>query len=151
MTPNELREILTAKKIKVTPQRIAVLDAVYSLQNHPTAEQIIEYIHVRYPSIATGTVYKVLDACTQHNLIKKVKTEKDVMRYDGNVQQHHHVYCVECDYIEDYYDEKLDAILHAYFSEHSIDNFIIEDVKLQVNGRFIVHKSNSINSNNNKI
>ncbi len=30
--------------LKVTPQRHAILEAVYTLGNHPTAEQIIEYI-----------------------------------------------------------------------------------------------------------
>lgn len=137
MNQNELQKILQDKKLKVTPQRMAVLEAVYSIEHHPTAEQIIDYIHVRYPNIAVGTVYKVLDVFTQKHVIEKVKTKDDVMRYDGNVEHHHHIYCGECNHIEDYHSEELDALLHAYFVKHSIDNFIIEDVKLQINGRFI--------------
>ena len=127
------------KGLKVTPQRMSILEAVYVLNNHPTAEQVIDYIKPRFPGIASGTVYKVLDTLVKHELVKKVKTEKDVMRYDGIIDNHHHLYCVECDYIVDYNNEALDAILKKYFEDNKIENFIIEDLRLQINGRFIVH------------
>lgn len=77
----------------------------------------------------------------EHNLIVKVKTEKDVMRYDGILENHHHLYCKQCDYIEDYHNEKLDKLLTDFFHENEIDNFIIEDIKLSINGNFIIHKN----------
>ena len=33
--------------LKVTPQRIAVFDAVINLNNHPTADNVIEFIKVQ--------------------------------------------------------------------------------------------------------
>ena len=134
-----LKDKLVEKGLKVTPQRMSILEAVYVLNNHPTAEQVIDYIKPRFPGIASGTVYKVLDTLVKHELVKKVKTEKDVMRYDGIIDNHHHLYCVECDYIVDYNNEALDAILKKYFEDNKIENFIIEDLRLQINGRFIVH------------
>jgi len=56
-----IREVLSEKGLKITPQRISILEAIYSLQNHPTADNIIEYIRKSHPNIATGTVYKVLE------------------------------------------------------------------------------------------
>jgi Fur family peroxide stress response transcriptional regulator len=135
-----IREKFIEKKLKVTPQRMVILEAIYRLNNHPTAEQIIEYIRQTHPNIATGTVYKVLETLVSNELVKKVKTEKDVMRYDGQTGTHHHLYCMECDYIEDYHDEALDKMVRTYFKENVIDNFIIEDIRLQINGRFIKHK-----------
>jgi len=38
------REQLKSKGLKVTPQRVAIYEAVAELHNHPTAENIIEYI-----------------------------------------------------------------------------------------------------------
>lgn len=134
-----LKDKLVEKGLKVTPQRMSILEAVYKLNNHPTADQIIDFIKPRYPGIASGTVYKVLDTLVKHDLVKKVKTEKDIMRYDGIVDNHHHLYCVECDYIVDYNNSGLDEILKSYFEKNQIDNFIIEDIRLQINGRFIVH------------
>lgn len=138
---NTIREILSGKGLKVTPQRTFVLKAIYSLNNHPTAEQIIDYIKQHYPNVSTGTVYNVLDTLVKSELVRKVKTEKDIMRYDGIIENHHHLYCIECDYIDDYINPELDALLNEYFTKNNIENFVIEDIRLQINGRFIKHKN----------
>lgn len=87
--------------MKVTPQRITILEAIVKIGNHPTAEQILAFIRENNPSIAIGTVYKVLDALEGKGLVHKVKTEKDIMRYDAVTQSHHHLYCSESNRIED--------------------------------------------------
>jgi len=101
----EIRNKLSEKGLKVTPQRLAILDAIYKLGNHPTVDNIIEYIRQSNPNIASGTVYKVLDTLIENKLVKKVTTDRDLMRYDGIVENHHHLYCSGCDLIEDYMDE----------------------------------------------
>lgn len=122
--------------LKVTPQRHAILEAVYTLGNHPTAEQIIDFIRKAHPGIARGTVYNVLDVLVENKLVRRVKTDKDAMRYDGILQKHHHIYCAESDRIEDYFDEELDDLLQDYFSKKKLTNFNIEDINLQIKGNF---------------
>ncbi len=130
------REKLQEKGLKVTPQRVAIYDAIVKLNNHPTAENVIEYIKANHPNISVGTVYKVLDSLVENNLLKKVKTEKDIMRYDAVLANHHHLYCAETDRIEDYEDEKLNAIINDYFNANQIKNFKVQDIKLQITGKF---------------
>lgn len=127
---------LTEKKLKVTPQRMAVLNAILEMNNHPTADNIIDFIRKKHPNIATGTVYKVLDILTEKNIIKKVKTDRGIMRYDGIMENHHHLYCVESDRIEDFFDEELDKIIEDYFKKKKIQGFKVKDVKLQIIGKF---------------
>lgn len=136
LTVDQIREKLNNKDLKVTPQRIAILEAISDLHNHPTVENIIEYIRKNHPNIATGTVYNVLDVLVGKGLINKVKTEKDIMRYDSIIDAHHHLYCSETDRIEDYIDNELDSILYKYFSDKKIPDFDIQDIKLQINGCF---------------
>lgn len=128
---------IKGKGLKVTPQRIAILEAIYNLDSHPTADKIVEIIRESHPSIATGTVYKVLEALVENQLIRKVKTDKDIMRYDGMVEKHHHLYCAESERIEDYIDKELDLILESFFKKRSISNFKIKDVRLQIIGDFL--------------
>lgn len=135
-TVSQLRERLQEAGLKVTPQRLAILEAVLELEGHPTADNIIDYIRKTHPSIASGTVYKVLDVLVDNDLIYRVKTEKDVMRYDGVMDRHHHLYAVNTDRIEDYSDEDLDRLLQEYFKKNNIPGFTIEDIKLQIKGRF---------------
>ncbi len=132
----KINEQLKNAGLKVTPQRLAILEAVYHLSNHPTADQIIEFIRTVHPNIATGTVYKVLDVLVEHGLIKRVKTDKDAMRYDGVSEKHHHLYCAETDRIEDYMDPELDQMLKVYFEKKGITGFDIEDIILQIKGHF---------------
>ena len=131
-----IRNKLSEKGLKVTPQRLVILDAVYKLGNHPTAENIIDYIRQNNPNIASGTVYKVLDTLIDNKLVKKVYTDKDIMRYDGILETHHHLYCTENDVIEDYVDMELDNLLREYFKKHKIKDFRITDFALQIKGKF---------------
>lgn len=136
IAPDTIRKKLSEKGLKITPQRISILDAVYSIENHPTVDNIIEYIRESHPNIATGTVYKVLDALVENKLIKKVKTDKDILRYDGLVENHHHLYCSKCDLIEDYKDQELDQLLKEYFKKKKFVGFKVEDIVLQIRGTF---------------
>ena len=132
----EIRNKFAEKKLKITPQRVVILEAIYMLNNHPTADNIIEYIRESNPNITIGTVYKVLETLVENGLIRKVKTDKDIMRYDGIVETHHHLYCSECDLIEDYLDEDLDKLLKNHFKNKNIKGFKIEDIVLQIRGTF---------------
>ena len=122
--------------MKVTPQRHAILEALYDLNNHPTAENITEYIRKTHPGVATGTVYHVLDALVQNGLVQKVKTDKDVMRYEATMANHHHIYNARTERIEDYFDKELDELLQVYFQKKKLPNFKIDKITLQINGAF---------------
>jgi Fur family peroxide stress response transcriptional regulator len=137
MKTDEIRNKLIEKGLKITPQRIAILEAIIRLNNHPTADNIIDYIRKTHPNIATATVYKVLDALVENGLIKKVKTEKDIMRYDAFMEKHHHLYCSDSDRIEDYLDDELNEIIDKHFKKKGIPGFKIEDINLQIIGKFL--------------
>lgn len=136
MNSKQITSKLIEKGLRVTPQRVAIFQAILKLDNHPTADKINEYINKKYPNISTATVYKVLDAFVENSLLKKVKTENGTMRYDPQLMSHHHLYCNETDKIEDYVDSELDQIIHDYFNKKNINNFKIEDIKLQITGKF---------------
>ena len=140
MPAKEIRNKLSTKGLKITPQRIAILEAIEKLNNHPTAENIIEYIRRNHPNIATATVYKVLDALAGNDLIKKVKTDRDIMRYEAITENHHHLYCAESDRIEDYFDTELNEMIGKYFEKKGIPDFEIQDIKLQIIGSFLKDK-----------
>ena len=137
LSVNQIKDKLAEKGLKVTPQRIAVLEAIYALKNHPTAEMIMEHIRDTHPGIASATVYKVLDALEENQLISRVKTEKDIKRFDGIVENHHHLYSTESAEIKDYVNEDLDQLLTDFFKKNHIDDFEIEEIKLQINGKFL--------------
>lgn len=129
-------EKLSGKGLRVTPQRVTILETILSLENHPTADHIINYIKSHHPNISIGTVYKVLDSFVENNIINRVKTEGGSMRFEPAKSHHHHLYCEESDRIEDYRDEELDFIIKDYFTKKKIKNFNIENIQLHISGTF---------------
>lgn len=136
MSVKNLRTRLIDRGLKITPQRLAVLQAIEKKRNHPTADNIIKSVQKANPNIASGTIYKILETLVENNLINKVKTDKDIMRYDPITEDHHHLYCIESDRIEDYFDEELNVLLRKYFNNKKIESFDIDSIKLQLIGKF---------------
>ena len=130
-------KILTDNGLKVTPQRTAVLEVIMDLNNHPTADEIVQYLRISYPHIPIGTVYKILDKFFKLGIIDKVKTDNDLIRYDPVKTRHHHIYSTNNNSIQDFYDDNLDMILNEYFKKKNIPGFIVEDFKLQIIGKEI--------------
>ncbi|VBB48450.1 putative Peroxide operon regulator [uncultured Paludibacter sp.] len=132
----KIYEVLKNADLRITPQRVAVLEAFYTLKNHPTADKIIQFVQKKNPNIAVGTIYKVIDILIQKEIVRLVKTDKGVMRYDEIHDHHHHLVSENSDMIEDYYDEELDELLKKYFEKKRIENFTIEDIKVEITGNF---------------
>ncbi|MCE1164634.1 MAG: transcriptional repressor [Bacteroidetes bacterium] len=139
--------------LKVTPQRVAVLEAINSSDNHPAADEIIDFISRHHPNIGKGTVYRVLETLVNRGIISRVKTDSGIMRYDPITARHHHLYCSNSERIEDYDDKELNIILDNYFRKKKIKGFMIEDIKLQLIGKFTEtrrsknHKKGQIRNN----
>ncbi len=127
---------LKNSNLKITPQRMVVMEALNNLKDHPTADKIKEYVIKYHPNIAVGTIYKTLETFVKKGLVKKVKTEKDIMRYDAILEKHHHLYCEDTEHIEDFFDNELNDILENYFKKKKIPNFKVKDIKLQIIGTF---------------
>jgi len=137
MHKEEIGVLLNQNGLRVTPQRVAIFEAVKMLKNHPTAEDIIAFIRINHPSLSTGTVYKTLDTFVEKGIFTRVRTDRDIMRYDSIADTHHHLYCADSDRVEDYFDDELNLVLHEYFKKRNIPGFSISDVKLQIMGNFI--------------
>lgn len=126
---------LNNKGLKITPQRIAVFEALLEFF-HPTADDIYKKVSEKIPGLSYTTVYNILDTLVNHKLINRVKTDSDVMRYDAITDHHHHLYCASSDRMEDYYDPELDQLLQEHFKRKQPDGFTITDIKLQLMGDF---------------
>jgi len=134
-TIQHIAKEISASGLKVTPQRVAVMQALYKL-NHPRAEEIFKEVSDSIPGLSPTTVYNVLDILVSKGMIKRVKTDLGVMRYDAVSDHHHHLYCADTDRVEDFFDPELDQILQEYFENKKIEGFKLDDIKLQLMGKF---------------
>lgn len=133
---NDIRKYLVEKGIKATTQRLIIYQAILELHNHPTAEEIYNKLIEKYPSVSLSTVYNTLELFVKQDIIKTVKTDNGIIRYDAILEPHHHLYCTKTNKIGDYYNEELNKLLKDFFDKHNIENFSIKELKLQIIGNF---------------
>ncbi len=127
---------IKSKGLKLTTQRIIILEAVSKLGNHPSTEEIVKYVRTDHPAISQGTIYKTLETFAENKIINKVETSGGIFRYDAITKMHHHLHEENTSRIEDYYDEELNKILLNYFLNKRIPDFTINDIKLHIKGNF---------------
>ena len=112
------KELLKANGLKVTTQRIAILDV---LQNRPdthlTAEEIYEQVKEQYPDIGLATVYRTIQVLSDLHLIDKLNLDDGYARYEiGKNQEsygshhHHHLICLECGKVLSFEDDMLESL-----------------------------------------
>jgi Fur family peroxide stress response transcriptional regulator len=142
LTYNQVKERLAQYQLKATQQRIVIYDALMRLHNHPTAENIYDFVKAKNPSISLATVYKTLDTFVSANLTAKVMSANGTARYDGFMDHHSHLYCTNTEEIVDFEDEQLSKLIQNYFKNKKIKNFKINDIHLQINGEKINIKEN---------
>ena len=93
--------------IKVTPQRIAIYKELTNTTDHPSTEEIFKKIRTYYPNISLTTIYRTLETFEKLGLISVVNILYNAARYDANLEPHHHLVCVVCKKVEDFYDNSL--------------------------------------------
>ena len=83
-----------------TRQRELVMDAVRSLANHPTANEVYEYVHARDEHVSMGTVYRNLNLLAESGDILSVQAPAGC-HYDFRNAKHAHVVCTQCGRMDD--------------------------------------------------
>ena len=104
---------LAAKQLRVTAQRQAIIDTVFSTEEHFTADQLLEWSQQRDRSVSRATVYRTLPLLTESGLVREMDFGKDHKVYDPNYADHphhNHIVCSDCEKIVEFENEKLDEL-----------------------------------------
>ena len=84
-----------------TKQRSLILEELKRTKTHPTADLLFRMVKRRIPAVSFGTVYRNLNLLRDQGQIAELACGKYSCRYDGNIQNHYHFFCVKCKKILD--------------------------------------------------
>lgn len=115
---------------KVTPQRLSIYMAVLESKEHPKVEHIYQSLKEANPSFTLATVYRTLESFADAGLITRIFHPGQSKRYDGNVEDHHHLVCNHCEQVSDISLAMLDLPKPPL----AIEGFTPQKVQLQVLG-----------------
>lgn len=100
-SPDELTQIFRARGLKMTPQRQSIFRALHGSGVHPTAEAVYAAVSVEMPTISLRTVYQTLNDLAAMGEIQAIDLGTGSLRFDPNVDPHHHLVCDECGRVRD--------------------------------------------------
>ena len=92
----EMIQGLKGAGLKLTPQRLAIVDAFADDATHPTAQEIYERLRRRLPTMSFATVYSTLDTLAAAGLCTVRALSPGPARFDPNVAPHSHAVCDGC-------------------------------------------------------
>ncbi len=104
-TFENLLNVLNSKNIRLSHQRLKILEYIISKRSHPTADEIYTELHKDIPTLSKTTVYNTLSVLSEAGIVKAIKIENNENKYDIAGNDHGHFKCESCGNI---YDFKLD-------------------------------------------
>ena len=99
-----------AAGVKLTHQRLEVFREVAASLDHPDADAIFREVRRRVPTVSLDTVYRTLWLLDDLGLIRTLGPRRESVRFDANLEHHHHYVCVRCGLARDFESVELDAL-----------------------------------------
>lgn len=129
-------DALRACGLKVTPQRLAILNQLVGDPTHPTATELFGRLREELPSMSFATVYNTLAALTKQGLCAARQLESGPVRFDPNVAPHDHAVCDACGLVIDVMTEGL-AAASAATNLKPVQGFSVRSVERIYRGRCV--------------
>ncbi len=123
---NILASYLEQNSLRKTPERFAILDAVYSMDDHFTLDQLGDKLNVeeRFP-VSRATLYNTLKLFMELRLVIRHRFQgstKYEACYDNN--SHSHQICTVCGKVTEFKSQKInDAIAALHLRRFRKDGF----------------------------
>ncbi|HEM47618.1 MAG TPA: transcriptional repressor [Alphaproteobacteria bacterium] len=88
-------ELLQAKNIQPTQQRVEIAQLLFSRPQHMCAEEVLAAANRGGAVVSKATVYNTLGLFAQKGLVREVIVDPNRVFYDSNTAPHHHFYNVD--------------------------------------------------------
>ena len=96
------RRTLRESGIRLTPQRLEVFCEVAGRGDHPDAETVFREVRRRMPTVSLDTVHRTLQLLKDLGLVVPLGPRHESVRFDANLDYHHHYICARCGLVRDF-------------------------------------------------
>lgn len=131
--PEGIASKLTNRGYRLTPQRLMILAAIESSDDHISAEEIYAQIITKYPYVNISTVYRTLELLKELGLVTETDLGGGRVRYHpADKGHHHHLVCRECGAVIDLDESVLSPVKDVLLQEY---RFVADLRHLAIFGR----------------
>ena len=122
MNEEKVKDLLREKGLKVTSQRLMVLNILSTHgDEHLTVEEIYDLAKEESPEIGLATIYRTVQVLLELHVIEKVTFDDGFARYElngeetGSGHRHHHAICTQCGKVYSLETDLLDTLEKQVF------------------------------------
>ena len=122
MNEEKVKDLLREKGLKVTSQRLMVLNILSAHgDEHLTVEEIYDLAKEESPEIGLATIYRTVQVLLELHVIEKVTFDDGFARYElngeetGSGHRHHRAICTQCGKVYSLETDLLDTLEKQVF------------------------------------
>ena len=131
ITRDDAINLLREKGLKLTRQRLAILDVLMEqCEKHPGVTLIFKEARKRAPRVSLSTVYATVKEFSEIGLVKQLEFDRMENRYDVNLSDHVNLICSRCGTITDHH-------IPAHLEPKNISRdsgFVVTDARIEYHG-----------------
>lgn len=126
------KKIIRDLGLKVTAQRLLILEIVRRGPNHFTAQDVFESVSERNPSVGFATVYRFLRTLSEQSYVSEIRLGGMPARYEWAARDHHdHLTCTSCQRIVEFENHEIENLQEKVAKEFG---FVLNDHVLELYG-----------------
>ena len=111
LTEKDFKKIIRQMGLKVTQQRLVILETLAEGRVHVTAQEVFEIVNDKFPEMGFATVYRFLRKLTENNFVTEVRMGGLPARYELTPKRHHdHLTCVQCGKIVEFENQEMEQL-----------------------------------------
>ncbi len=117
--------------LRITRQRQVILDEFRKANTHLSADEVYNRVRQRIPKVSLGTIYRNLEILSEYGFIDKIELGGHQKMFDGNLEKHYHMRCLNCNKIV---DVPAQTIAVDTTEAERTGNFRVRDFRLELVG-----------------
>jgi Fur family transcriptional regulator, ferric uptake regulator len=111
-------ELLRSQGMRMTPQRIAIVDEIMQTPGYLVPLGVIERVKARVPGVSASTVYRTLERLEDLGVLSHVHLEHGVGYHQVSEPQHAHLTCTSCGKEQEVSEAVLSQLERSVETEH---------------------------------
>ena len=115
-----LRDYLHRRNLRMTPERLLVLEGVLSREGHFDAEELLRHLQQQNKSVSRATLYRTLDHLADAGLVVRHHFREGHAKFEHvhGRADHDHMVCDRCGRVIEFTNEKLATVRKSICREH---------------------------------